>query len=39
MVSYPTLYTFLTKKDWEPKNGKTMSSCFLLTVSWAALFK
>ena len=28
---------FQTKKDWAPRNGKTMSSCFLLTVSWIAL--
>ena len=28
---------FLTKKDWATRNGKTMNSCFLLTVSWIAL--
>ena len=28
---------FLTKNDWVPRNGKTMGSCFLLTVSWIAL--
>ena len=33
MVSYATLYSCLTKKDGEPRNGKTTSSCFLLTVS------
>ena len=27
---------FLIKKDWDPENGKTMSSCFLLRVSWIA---
>ena len=27
---------FLTKKDWLPRNGITMSSCFMLIVSWRA---
>ena len=25
---------FLAKKDWKPKNGESLSSCFLLTVYW-----